>query len=308
MVFNEHPNTKTDYKSIMENKTGNNRGGGGVPKDGVQPPLPPQDDYDDEDNEDDDAIIQKPVLHLYLLGWGLPLLVCSVIVSIAKGSYLTVPYAVCFTNNTPILLGSLLVPVCVLIVVKIAFICLICATLKRIVNDLKRSSNEDDDDEEAGSESRIKIENFSSDDLLLGDKLKLCESWAEEQEHQRGGGNNVENNNNNNAANYDDNADMNGGGGGGRGESVVAELKMKPRIDFILKESSSLLGSNGENTNNTGTGPVAPSNNYSEQTSVMDAQYKPNVQLKFAFISYLLMVIIWITGKCEMIIIYVCMY
>ena len=50
-------------------------------------------DYD-EDEEEDEETIQKPVVHLYMFGWGLPMLLCAIVVSITKRAYLTAPYDV----------------------------------------------------------------------------------------------------------------------------------------------------------------------------------------------------------------------
>lgn len=172
-----------------------------------------------------------------MIGWGLPLLLCSVIISIVKSSYLTVPYGVCFTNSVPILIGSLLLPVCVLLLVKCVFIILIFFTLRRIVKDLKSDVADD---------LVTKLESNDS----LSDKLKLCQNWADKT------------------------------------------------------SSSPVVPQAGEPSNGSTPTPTSPvesvgsgsSNNYSEQTSVMDAQYKPNVQVKFAILSYLLLVLVWACG------------
>ena len=162
-----------------------------------------------------------------MIGWGLPLLLCSVIVSITKRNYLTVPFGACFPNNQAILIGSLLFPVCILLLVKIVFITLITITLKRIVNDLKNDAD-----------PVTKIENSDS----LSEKLKLCQDWAN---------------------------------------------KESPKL------ANQVITENKSNRNSTSSQPTSItdrdsdlSNNYSDQTSVMDAQHKPSVQLKFAICSY----------------------
>jgi hypothetical protein len=208
-------------------------------------------DYDEDEEDEEEEIVRKPVLHFYLLGWGLPLLFCLVIVSIAKGSYLTVPYAVCFTNNTQILVGSLLIPVCVLLVVKAVFIGISLVTLRRIVSDLGR---------DVAEELVTKLE--SSD--TLSDKLKLCQNWTEQRTNSNGSSS---------TAGFNSNINENNNNGACSSAGVASGLA-------------------------SGTSsPINSNNNYSAQTSVMDAQYTPSVQLKFAFVSYLLMAIIWITSK-----------
>ncbi len=226
--------TKPDYKSIKENKKN------------------PDYDEDEDEEDEDEEVIRKPVLHYYLLGWGLPLLFCLVIISIVKGNYLTVPYAVCFTNNSQILIGSLLIPVCVLFLVKAVFICLILVTLRRIVNDLKN---------DVSDELVTKLE--SNDNL--SDKLKLCQNWADQR-------------------------------------TITTNISSPSNANNNLNIEENKSGSNpgvaSGSVEGSGSGsPIDSNNNYSAQTSVMDSQYSPNVQLKFAFLSYSLMVIIWITSK-----------
>lgn len=233
------PTPKTEYKSMKKN--------------GVENKREMQDDNDSDYEEEEEEVIRKPVIHLYMIGWGVPLLACSVIVSITKQNYLTVPYGVCFTNNLPILIGSLLVPVCVLLFVKIIFIGLILTTLKRIINDLKCDT---------GDDLVTKLENNCS----MSDKLKLCQSWAENKE---------------NTANQKSN--------GKAIEITPCVNEMPTRVLSPSRENSTPTSSiNGPSSN--------ASNTYSNQTSVMDSQHKPNMQLKFAFASYLFLIGTWILG------------
>jgi hypothetical protein len=97
---------------------------------------------DDDDDEEDEEYIAKPVGHFYLLGWGLPLLIVSIIVSIAKRDYLTTPFSHCFTNETNILITSVIGPVLVMLVVKFVFAGLIWFTLRKIVKDLKSDASD----------------------------------------------------------------------------------------------------------------------------------------------------------------------
>ena len=81
--------------------------------------------------------IQKPVVYLYMLGYGVPLLVCGIVISITKRGYIHTPYLCCFTNDLSILVISIFVPVAVLFTGMFLLIALILVALRRIVLDLK---------------------------------------------------------------------------------------------------------------------------------------------------------------------------
>lgn len=57
------------------------------------------------DNGERSGFIKRPVIHLYMLGWGLPLALCSIIVSITRQDYVQTPFSFCFTNEPNILVG-----------------------------------------------------------------------------------------------------------------------------------------------------------------------------------------------------------
>lgn len=188
---------------------------------------------EDDEEEEEDEVIEKPVIHLYMLGYGLPLLLCSIIVSITKRDYLSVPFTACFTNETNILVGSVILPVVVMFLVKLCFICLVVFTLKRIINDLKKDNFTDDFSENNNTQGELKVS-----------KLQMCQKWTNEQN----------------------------------------EAEEPPREVDLLNESKER------------TSLAAQSNIYSERTSVMDTQHKPNLQLKFAFVSLVIYLIGWTLG------------
>lgn len=243
LLFNG-PKPKTqEYKSMQKSSAD-------TQKDGKD-----QDDSDYEEDEEEE-VIQKPVLHYYLMGWGLPLLLCAVIISITKQNYLTVPYGVCFTNNMTILVVTLIVPVAIMFLMKLVFCVLIMCTLRRIVNDLKATPED----------LVAKLESNDS----ISDKLKLCQNWADKE--------------------------------------MIVLKQAKPVSEAVVAVSSgsgasSASGSSGsdkETSNSAGSlnrPSSSASNHYSDQTSIMDSQHKPHVQLKFAFASYLFFGFIWVLGK-----------
>ena len=118
--------------------------------------------------------IKKSVVHLYMLGWGIPSLLCSIIVSITKRDYIQAPYGHCFTNEPHILIGSLLVPVLVLFVIKVVFVVLIWVTLRKILVDLQEDKEVDseDSDENENQKASLTLEE-------LNDKVELCKKWAQ---------------------------------------------------------------------------------------------------------------------------------
>jgi len=138
-----------------------------------------QNDYDDDDEEEDEYT-PKPVVHLYMLGWGLPLLLCSIVISIEKRDYLTAPFSTCFSNEKNILINTLILPVIVMFMVKLIFIVLIAVTLNRIVKDLKKDPGFSDN---GGSSSDDENNKMSANELK--DKLEMCQNWTENKENNQ---------------------------------------------------------------------------------------------------------------------------
>ena len=91
---------------------------------------------------DEDEYVPRPVVHLYMLGWGAPLLLCLAVLSICKREYVLSPFDACFINNYTILVCTLLVPVIIMLCLIVLFVLLAAFTLRRIVKDLKRDSDE----------------------------------------------------------------------------------------------------------------------------------------------------------------------
>jgi hypothetical protein len=117
--------------------------------------------------------VKKSVIHLYMLGWGMPSLLCSIIVSITKRDYIQVPFGYCFSNEKHILIGSVFVPVLILLVVKMVFAVLIWITLKKILVDLKEDKEESENsDDNENQKAGMTVEE-------LNDKVELCKKWAQ---------------------------------------------------------------------------------------------------------------------------------
>jgi hypothetical protein len=117
--------------------------------------------------------VKKSVIHLYMLGWGMPLLLCSIIVSITKRDYIQAPFGHCFTNEQHILIGSIFVPVLILLIIKMAFVVLIWITLRKILVDLKDDKEESENsDENENQKAGLTVEE-------LNDKVELCKKWAQ---------------------------------------------------------------------------------------------------------------------------------
>lgn len=113
------------------------------------------------DHDDEEEYVKKPVVHLYMLGYGGPILLVSIIISITKRDYVQVPYSVCFTNEPNILIGSIILPVCFIFLIQLVLVGLIWATLRRIVKDLNMEDYE-----------------TKPEDLKLNeDKKELCKNW-----------------------------------------------------------------------------------------------------------------------------------
>jgi len=244
---------KRNSSLIFDLMNDNNNNNNNKKKDELKKLNKKQNDYDDEDEEDEEYIA-KPVVHLYMLGWGLPLLLCSIVVSIEKRDYLTAPFSTCFTNEKNILINTLILPVIVMFLVKLIFIVLIVLTLNRIVKDLKKdpgsassennNNNGSDDDEEKISNNELKT------------KLEMCQNWTQNKDnHQQQQQSENNSDSDQNQPNY----------------------------------SPPVIGSRASSISNM---------NHSDHTSVMDTQHKPNVQLRFACISLLLYIVIWLIGAC----------
>lgn len=118
--------------------------------------------------------VKKSVIHLYMLGWGMPSLLCSIIVSITKRDYIQVPFGYCFTNEQHILIGSVFVPILILFVIKMVLVVLIWITLRRILIDLKgdKEDESENSDENENQKSGMTVEE-------LNDKVELCKKWAQ---------------------------------------------------------------------------------------------------------------------------------
>ncbi|RNA42585.1 adhesion G -coupled receptor A3 [Brachionus plicatilis] len=113
------------------------------------------------EHEEEEEYVKKPVVHLYMLGYGIPILLVSIIISITKRDYVQVPYSVCFTNEPNILIGSIILPVCFVFLVQLVLVGLIWATLRRIVKDLNMED----------------LESKPEDPKINEEKKELCKNW-----------------------------------------------------------------------------------------------------------------------------------
>ena len=228
-----------------------------------------ENEKDDDDNKKIDldggigggGFVPRPVLHLYLFGWGIPLLLCSVIISITKRDYIKVPFSFCFTNDTNILIGSMLTPLIVMFILILVFIIVITLTIRKILNDLEKDTEEEDKEDEETSVD-VKMEE-------LNDRAELCQNWA----------------NNNNLNNQDD-LDL-------KCDDMI-EIKMNPITQKSMAVSMKEMSQYGYTQTLTNMSSMDDNRSMqSAQTSIMDLQHKPQIQLKFSCLCFVLVLAIW---------------
>nr|QVK45648.1 G protein-coupled receptor [Proales similis] len=89
---------------------------------------------------------RKHALHLYLIGYGVPLVLCSGIFALTRQNYIRTPYSFCFSNHPLIVYGSLLAPFLVCFLIGIGQIVAISLTLRRILSEYESDPEKDCDD------------------------------------------------------------------------------------------------------------------------------------------------------------------
>jgi Mn2+/Fe2+ NRAMP family transporter len=221
--------------------------------------------------------IKKSVVHLYMLGWGLPALLCSIIVAISKRDYVQVPFGrCCFTNEFHILVGGLLAPVVGLLCVKFVLLMVICCTLRAILFDLKLDAknrngaeNEEDNSDEQQSKPGLTVEE-------MNDKVELCKRWANKSKAINGLLN---------------------------GPDHLIEAKIVSTTTNLIKPNKNEASSSGSfnpsfDQDEDMCGDTSFNSNISAQTSIMDAQYKPQVQLNFSFFLLVMLMFVWLLASC----------
>ena len=119
------------------------------------------------DDQEEEEYVARPVVHLYMLGWGAPMLLCAAVISICKRDYVRAPFNLCFTNHNIILSVTLLAPVLLILLLILVFAGLASFTLRRIVQDLNKESD--------------KLEK-PRDEQEPYDKSDFCQRWTNEEE------------------------------------------------------------------------------------------------------------------------------
>lgn len=123
------------------------------------------------------GFIKRPVIHLYMLGWGLPLALCSIIISITRHDYIQTPFSYCFTNEPNILIGSVVAPMLLVCLTQFALIIMTLRTLRSILVDLKRDQNVDDEDDDADERLKISPSIMNGGGDKVDDREELCKNW-----------------------------------------------------------------------------------------------------------------------------------
>jgi hypothetical protein len=104
---------------------------------------------------------KRPVIYMYGVGYGVSAAVCAVVVAINRREYVRCPHTTCFTNNLNVLIGTLFVPVAVLLVAAIGLILACVMALRSIVDDLAHdkatSPHGDDEDGETAEEGHYEV-------------------------------------------------------------------------------------------------------------------------------------------------------
>jgi hypothetical protein len=141
---------------------------------------PKSNDYNGLD-EANLGFIKRPVLHYYMLGWGLPMLLCLIIISITKRDYVQTPFSYCFTNEPNIVIGSILVPIVLIFLVQFVLVMAIWRNLRKIVGDLKQDEliNAEIEDEER-EEAKTSVVGDKVDD-----REELCKNWINSKSNFR---------------------------------------------------------------------------------------------------------------------------
>jgi hypothetical protein len=252
--------------------------------------------------------IRKSVVHLYILGWIAPALVCLIVIAIMKRNYIIVPFNVCFTNQVYVLVLSVLIPVVALNIIQFIFILLNALTLSQIVKYLV-DNNEDIMDEKEDfinkeEENEIYLQRINDQ------KDELCKNWQKESIQAQADSKNDQD--------IDADIDLLQ-----KGHSIQIQMNPNTQRSKIIKTNESASNLNGATTapislrspSSSSTSSYYDKNNKiinnndeldldhddmscSDQTSTMDMQHKPTVQLKVATFSAFVFIFIWIFGAC----------
>jgi hypothetical protein len=222
-------------------------------------------DEEDVDDDEDDAInsddeyIKKPVIYLYMIGYGIPLLLCSIIICITQRDYINLPYNYCFTNNLNILIATLFVPISLFFILSFIFICMILAALKKILKDLDIDKKENGNEEYFEDHYNNKdLENVLSNDKQTGQMINprdKVEAWN---------------------------------------KNFYDQLKTGDLLEVKMNKLEKV--SNVSTTSSTSSFFDKNRSILSDQTSIMDSQHPPNVQLKYSIFSLFLFMLICVNA------------
>jgi hypothetical protein len=201
----------------------------------------------------------KPIIHLYMIAYGFPMLLCSIIISITKNDYIQVPFSFCFTNQLSIFIGSMAIPMLLMVLFMFVLIIVVYLTLRKIVDDLAKDKEDSDGKESEEKNNEAKREELSDEDEKKKSDHLLLENDCEEHD------------------------DVN--------SEQMIELKMDP-----VTQKSTIISIHKSYLSSASYCSSLGDNSTSDRTSVMDTQHKPNIQIKFFVLGLILLILAWTCG------------
>lgn len=119
-----------------------------------------------------------------MIAYGFPMLLCSIIISITKNDYIQVPFSFCFTNQLSIFLGSMVIPMLLMLLFMFVLIVVVYLTLRKIVDDLAKDKEDSDgkeSEEKSDEPKRDEEEKKNTDQLLLANDCEEHDDVNSEQ-------------------------------------------------------------------------------------------------------------------------------
>lgn len=107
-----------------------------------------------------------------MIAWGIPLALCSIIISITRQDYIHSPYFYCFTNDSNVLISSLLVPLISIFLAQFFIVVITLRSLRKIIIHLKQDEliNGDGEENEYGTKKTNLVDN-------VDDREEFCQNW-----------------------------------------------------------------------------------------------------------------------------------
>lgn len=116
------------------------------------------------------GFVKRPVIHLYMIAWGIPLALCSIIISITRQDYIHSPYFYCFTNDSNVLISSLLVPLVSIFLAQFFIVVITLRSLRKIIIHLKQDELINEDGEEYDTKNQNLVDK-------VDDREEFCQNW-----------------------------------------------------------------------------------------------------------------------------------